>query len=36
VPLPFGGKYLEGDKTNLTAKVTPDGSNDFEFKLTAK
>lgn len=34
--LPFAGKYLDEDRTDLTATVKPDGPNDFEFKLTAK
>lgn len=32
--LPFPGKYLDEDTSNLTAKVTASGPNDFDFKLT--
>ena len=31
--LPFPGKYLDEDSSDLTAKVTPAGPNDFDFKL---
>jgi hypothetical protein len=31
--VPFPGKYLDEDSSDLTAKVTPDGPNDFDFKL---
>jgi hypothetical protein len=34
--VPFAGKYLDEDKTDLTATVKPEGPNDFDFKLTAK
>jgi hypothetical protein len=34
--LPFAGKYLDEDKTDLTATVKPEGANEFDFKLTAK
>jgi hypothetical protein len=30
---PFPGKYLDEDLSDLTAKVTPAGPNDFDFKL---
>ncbi len=32
--LPFPRHYLDEDGSGLTAKVTADGPNDFEFKLT--
>jgi hypothetical protein len=32
--LPFPGKYLDEDSSDLKAKVTAAGPNDFEFKLT--
>jgi hypothetical protein len=32
--LPFPGKYLDEDSSDLKAKVTPEGPNDFDFKLT--
>ena len=32
--LPFPSRYLDEDFSGLTAKVTADGPNDFEFKLT--
>ncbi len=31
---PFPGKYLDVDTSDLTAKVTSAGPNDFDFKLT--
>ncbi len=31
--MPFPGKYLDEDSSDLTAKVTAAGPNDFEFKL---
>jgi hypothetical protein len=34
--LPFAAKYLDEDASGLTAKVKPEGLNDFEFKLTSK
>jgi hypothetical protein len=34
--LPFAAKYLEEDRTDLTATVKPDATNDFDFKLSAK
>jgi phage terminase large subunit-like protein len=34
--LPFAGKYLDEDRSDLIATVKPEGSNDFGFKLTAK
>ncbi len=32
--VPFPGKYLDEDSSDLTAKVTPAGPNDFDLKLT--
>jgi hypothetical protein len=32
--LPFPSHYLDEDFSGLTAKVTADGPNDFDFKLT--
>jgi hypothetical protein len=32
--LPFPSRYLDEDFSGLTAKVTPDGPNDFDYKLT--
>jgi hypothetical protein len=32
--LPFPSRYLDEDFSGLTAKVTADGPNDFDFKLT--
>ncbi len=32
--LPFPKKYLDEDTSDLKAKVTPEGPNDFDFKLT--
>ena len=32
--LPFPSRYLDEDLSLLTAKVTADGPNDFDFKLT--
>jgi len=32
--LPFPSNYLDEDFSRLTAKVTADGPNDFDFKLT--
>ena len=32
--LPFPSRFLDEDLSKLTAKVTADGPNDFEFKLT--
>jgi Carboxypeptidase regulatory-like domain len=32
--LPFPGKYLDEDTSDLTAVVKPDGPNDFDFKLS--
>jgi hypothetical protein len=32
--LPFPGKYLDEDSSDLKAKVTAAGPNDFDFKLT--
>lgn len=34
VVMPFPSKYLDEDASGLTAKVTPEGPNDFDFKLT--
>ncbi len=34
--IPFAAKYLEEDKTDLTATVKADTPNDFDFKLNAK
>ncbi len=34
--VPFAAKYLDEDKSDLTATVKPDGPNDFEFKLSSK
>ena len=32
--LPFPSRFLDEDFSRLTAKVTADGPNDFDFKLT--
>jgi hypothetical protein len=32
--LPFPSRYLDEDSSRLTAKVTADGPNDYDFKLT--
>jgi Carboxypeptidase regulatory-like domain len=32
--VPFPGKYLDEDSSDLKAKVTAAGPNDFDFKLT--
>ena len=34
--LPFASKFLDEDASGWTATVKPEGSNEFEFKLTAK
>lgn len=32
--MPFPSRYLDEDASGLTAKVTPEGPNDFDFRLT--